>query len=124
MSWQEYVDQQLVGTGHISRGAILGLDGSPWAATAGFSVPEGAQLASLFNDPSSAFSKGVHVSGSKYMTIKADNRSLYGKKGAAGVCCVKTTQAMLVGQYDEGIQPGNAANTVEKLADYLIENGY
>jgi len=35
---------------------------------------------------------------------------------------LKTGQAVIVGVYDkEGIQPGNAANTVEKQADYLIE---
>jgi len=58
------------------------------------------------------------------MTIRADNRSIYGKKGASGYCAVKTNQCVLVGVYNESIQPGQCANTVEKLADYLIENGY
>merc|ERR1712137_876651 len=97
MSWQAYVDQQLVGTGHISRGAILGLDGSQWAATAGFGVGEGKQLADLFNNPNNAYASGIHVSGTKYLAVKADNRSIYGKKGAAGCCCVKTNQCVLVG---------------------------
>jgi profilin len=38
MSWQAYVDQQLVGTGKVSRGAIFGLDGSTWAISPGFNV--------------------------------------------------------------------------------------
>merc|ERR1712063_190029 len=123
MSWQAYVDQQLVGTGHITQGAILGLDGGAWATTAGFSVAEGAALAALFSNPSNAFSSGVTVAGTKYLAIKADNRSIYGKKGSGGVCLVKTGQSVLVGVYADGsgIQPGNAANAVEKLADYLIE---
>jgi profilin len=37
---------------------------------------------------------------------------------------VRTGQAILIGVYNESAQPGNATNTVEKLADYLIENGY
>lgn len=37
---------------------------------------------------------------------------------------VKTKQALLVSHYPEGVQPGNAANTVEKLADYLLSVGY
>ncbi len=37
---------------------------------------------------------------------------------------VKTTQAILVTHFPETVQTGSAANTVEKLADYLISVGY
>lgn len=37
---------------------------------------------------------------------------------------VKTKQALLIGHYPENVQPGQAATTVEKLADYLIGVGY
>merc|ERR1712232_1149770 len=100
MSWQAYVDQQLVGTGSCTSGAILGHDGSTWATSAGFAVSaaEGQKLASQFANPGSA--------------------------QAGGVCCVKTNMGILVGVYSEGIQPGACNAVVEKLADYLIENGY
>ena len=126
MSWQEYVDKQLVGTGHVTKAAIVGHDGSQWAATAGFAVSaaEGKKLASGFADPSTAFANGVSVAGTKYVCIKADDRSQYGKKASGGVVCVKTNQAILIGLYDEHIQPGQCATVVEKLGDYLIENGY
>lgn len=45
-------------------------------------------------------------------------------QGKEGIVIVKTTQAILVTHYPEGVQPGNAANTVEGLADYLIGVGY
>ena len=51
-------------------------------------------------------------------------RSIYGKKGATGVVLVKTAQTILIATYNETQQPGNAANVVEKLADYLLESGY
>ena len=38
MSWQSYVDDHLIGTGHVTQGAICGVDGSLWAASAGFDV--------------------------------------------------------------------------------------
>lgn len=38
MSWQGYVDTQLVGTGRVSQAAIYGLNGGLWAASPGFSV--------------------------------------------------------------------------------------
>ena len=38
MSWQAYVDTNLVGTGKITKAAIHGHDGSLWATSKGFSV--------------------------------------------------------------------------------------
>jgi profilin len=40
------------------------------------------------------------------------------------VVIVKTTLAILVAHYPETVQPGAAANTVEKLGDYLIGVGF
>ena len=73
---------------------------------------------------SSAFADGITIGGVKHMCIKAEGRSLYGKKGAAGVVCVKTNQAIVIGFYNETIQPGQCTLIVEKLADYLIENSF
>jgi len=126
MSWQSYVDDQLVGTGHIGQAAILGHDGNPWATSAGWGLKagEGQAIAGLYKNPSNVFAAGVTVAGAKYLGIKGDERSIYGKKGATGVIMVKTNQAILVAVYNEQQQPGNAANVVEKLADYLLESGY
>lgn len=39
MSWQAYVDTNLVGTGFVSQAGIYGLNGGGvWAASPGFSV--------------------------------------------------------------------------------------
>jgi len=125
MSWQEYVDSNLVGTGNVKKALIMGHDGSAWAATAGFSISatEAKKIINAFKDSSEVLASGIHIQGDKYMAIKSDDRSVYGKKGASGCINVKTNQAVLVALYDETIQPGQAANTVERLADYLIDNG-
>ncbi|MCJ1334973.1 profilin, required for normal timing of actin polymerization in response to thermal stress, partial [Bachmanniomyces sp. S44760] len=75
-------------------------------------------------DVKSVQSTGLHIAGQKYVVIKADDRSLYGKKGKEGIIIVKTTQAILVTHYPETIQPGSATNTVEQLGDYLVSVGY
>jgi profilin len=124
MSWQSYVDQQLVGSGNFEKAALLGHDGSSWAASPGFTISEAAAIAALAKDPKKVLQNGVTVAGVKYLGIKGDERSAYGKKGSAGVCIVKTNQVIIIGVYKEGQQPGNAATTIEKLADYLIEQGY
>jgi hypothetical protein len=33
MSWQSYVDNNLIGTGQVSQGAIFGLEGVQWATS-------------------------------------------------------------------------------------------
>ncbi|MCJ1363129.1 profilin, required for normal timing of actin polymerization in response to thermal stress [Acarospora aff. strigata] len=69
-------------------------------------------------------SNGLRIGGDRYVVIKADDRSLYGKKGKEGIVIVKTTQAILVTHYPETVQPGAAAKTVEELGDYLTSVGY
>ncbi|KAI9355112.1 profilin [Zopfochytrium polystomum] len=126
MSWQAYVDNNLVGTGKITKAAIYGQDGTPWAISAGFSVSpqEVTALIGGFTDPSALRAGGLHISGVKYFTLRADDRSIYGKQGASGAICVKTKQAVLVALYAEPTQPGEATKTVEALADYLISVNY
>lgn len=38
MSWQAYVDTNLVGTGSVSQAAIYGAQGGVWASSPGFAV--------------------------------------------------------------------------------------
>ncbi len=125
MSWQAYVDNNLVGAG-LKQAAIFGHNGTCWAASTGFNVTEteAAALCAAYTDPSGIRARGLFLEGVKYFTLRADDRSVYGKKGPGGVVAVKTLQAILIGIYDEKTQPGQAANIVEKLADYLIDQGY
>jgi hypothetical protein len=80
MSWQNYVDDQLVGSGNITQAAILGHDGNNWAITKGWSLKpgEGAKVVAAFKDPASVFAAGILIDGVKYLGIKADARSIYG----------------------------------------------
>ena len=56
---------------------------------------EAAALKNGFSDSTSVLSSGIHFNGVKYMTIRADSRSIYGKKGATGVIAVITKQVCL-----------------------------
>ncbi|KAK6827939.1 profilin [Apiospora arundinis] len=131
MSWQAYVDDSLVKSGHIDKAAIISVAGdSVWATSAGFTIKpeEMKNIASIVTGTAGAADKalaeGVHVCGERYVVFKIEDRSLYGRQGRTGILAVKTTQAILVGHYGEGVQAGNAAQTVEALADYLIKVGY
>ncbi|GAA5958405.1 hypothetical protein JCM21900_002184 [Sporobolomyces salmonicolor] len=126
MSWQTYVDSNLLGTGKISRAAILGQQGGVWATSAGYnlSADEQAAIVKTFSDPSQAQANGIRAAGQKFFTLTANDRSVYGKKQADGIILVKTTQSVLVAEYAHPTVPGDATKIVEELADYLISVGY
>lgn len=125
MSWQPYVDQ-LTSSGAIKSAALIGVAGGVWATSPGFNLTA-AEISALvggFSNPSAIQASGFSLSGSKYMTIRADDQLLIGKKGGGGVSISKGKQAIIIGTYEEGTQPGTANSTVEKLADYLRGIGY
>ncbi len=127
MSWQAYVDSSLVGTHKIDKAAITSRAGdSTWASSTGFTLSptEMKALAAGFDNADGIQGNGVHVHGVKYLTLRADDRSIYAKQGKEGIVCVRTKQAILLGHYDENTQPGEATKVVEALADYLLGVGF
>ncbi|KAK5014269.1 profilin II [Cryomyces antarcticus] len=133
MSWQAYVDQSLVGSGNLDKAAIFDCEGiNVWASSAGFTVSpqELDEIVNAYKDKGDASgtkkiqSTGLHVAGEKFVVLKAEERSLYGKKGKEGIIIVRTMQTLLVTHYPDYVQPGSAAHTVETVADYLISVGY
>ena len=38
MSWQDYVEKELIASGFVTHAAIIGTDGTLWAKSAGFNV--------------------------------------------------------------------------------------
>ncbi|OWP03718.1 hypothetical protein B2J93_6061 [Marssonina coronariae] len=149
MSWQAYVDSRyvpplpapsiemaggadtglsMVASGHVDKGAIYSVAGdSRWAGSAGFDVSAAELkeiLAGLAGSVNKLYADGLHVAGERYVLTKAEDRSLYARKGREGVVIVKTKQAILIAHYSELMIAGNSAATVEQLADYLIKSGY
>lgn len=58
------------------------------------------------------------------MVIRADDQCVMGKKNATGAVIVKTKQAFVIGYHNDKQQIGNTNKEVQKIADYLIEQGY
>ena len=126
MSWQSYVDEQLLATKMVSEAAICGHDGNIWATSAGFGVTaaELKHLATNFGNMNVLPMSGLNVNGTKYMFLSANDRVMRGKKGTSGIHIMKTVQAIIVSVYNEPILAEQCANTTEKLGDYLIGVGY
>ena len=126
MSWQSYVDDQLIATGKIAKAAILGLQGGVWAASAGYKLSTEEQKAAVaaFNNLDHARGSGIRLAGQKFFVLNAEPGEIQGKKQGDGVIMVKTTQAVLVAEYIAPVQAPEANPIVLKLGDYLRSVGY
>lgn len=110
-------------TGKLDKAVIYSRAGdSVWATSGGLSLQpnEISEIVQGFDNPSGLQSNGLHVQGQKFMLLRADDRSIYGRHDAEGVVCVRTKQTVLVAHYPPSVQAGEATKIVEQLADYLI----
>ncbi|OCF72371.1 profilin [Kwoniella mangroviensis CBS 8886] len=122
-----YVDDQLVATGKITKGAILGKQGGVWAASSGYNLSQAEQDAvvkTAFTQPDQVRANGITLNGFKFMTLRADADEVIGRKGERGVFIIPTNQAILVAEYDAPTSAGEANVVVAKLADYLKSVNY
>lgn len=126
MSWQDYVDKQLMASRCVTKAAIAGHDGNLWAKSEGFelSKDEIAKIVAGFENQSLLTSGGVTLAGNRYIYLSGTDRVIRAKLGKVGVHCMKTQQAVVVSLYEEPIQPQQAASVVEKLGEYLMTCGY
>ncbi|KAG1136727.1 hypothetical protein G6F37_004370 [Rhizopus arrhizus] len=81
MSWQSYVDNNLIGSGNVSQAAICGQAGGVWAASAGFQpmTYEIRAIAEAFANPNIAAANGILIEGNKYIMVSAEGRFIYGR---------------------------------------------
>jgi len=126
MSWQNYVDKQLMGDGLVAKAVIAGLDGTVWAKSNNIEPTrdELVKLAGSFADQRCLTMNGVHMGGEKYYYLSGTDKVIRCKKGKTGMHCMKTLQAVLVAVFEEPVQPPQAANIVESLGEYLISMTY
>jgi len=131
MSWQTYIDDHLmmeISAGHtLTSAAIIGLDGSVWAQSADFpaiSPDEIAKLNNGFEEGSVLPQHGLFLGGLKYLVVQGDPGIVVrGKKGSGGCCVRKTNSAFIIGIYNEPCTPGECNIAVERLGEYLYDQG-
>lgn len=126
MSWQSYVDDQLLAAKTVSKACIAGHDGNIWATSEGFAATA-AELKFIISNMGSTdvfAMNGLKIAGVKYMFLSGDDKIIRGKKGTSGVHLMKTVQAVIISIYEEPIVAEQCATTTEKLGDYLVSVGY
>ncbi|KAK4283895.1 hypothetical protein QN277_000797 [Acacia crassicarpa] len=152
MSWQTYLDEHLmyqVEGKHLNSAAIVGQDGSVWAQSATFPQLKPEEITAIMNDfaePGSLAPNGLYLGGTKYMVIEGEpgllirgmkvydnfcgfhyrhllSLFLHCSLGAGGVTIKKTTQALVIGIYEEPMAPGHCDKIVKRVGADLIDHG-
>ena len=120
MSWDSYVEN-LCATGDVKQGAVVGSDGSVWAASPGFTVDGNwTNLANWSADSSAFQSEGIKVGSEKFMYLKRDDETaeLYGKKGSASVSIARGATFFILGTSPDKPLP-QIRGEVCRVRDYL-----
>ncbi|KAG2351761.1 profilin [Suillus spraguei] len=133
MSWQAYVDTNLVGTKRVTQAAILGKAGGIWAKSSEITIsPEEQKAITAGLKNKAAFqASGFRVAGQKYFFVTSDTYGddpdlivVQGKKQNDGAVLVQTKQAILVVTYIAPQTAQDAGLLTTSLGTYLAGVGY
>ena len=120
MSWQEYVDTNLLGSKVISAAGIYDLTGNPWAYSAGFAaqVAEVGLVAKemIADTTTNLAGTGVVIAGIKYMFVSGSHDEVYAKKGNTGVVIQKCNTCVIVCTHGEHPPFSNSCGTARTSA--------
>lgn len=128
MSWQTYVDDNLVGSGKVTAAYIMSAAGdSVWATSPGLilSPSEQKEIVKAFYDPSTFQAEGIYIAGRRYVMVQNDAEEIRFESQKDGGMFAKTTQAVIVALYSAPIVAGELHEVVSSFAEYLISKpGY
>ena len=130
MSWQTYVDTNLVGSGRISRAAIMGAQGGMWAASAGYQLTAAEQKALVdgFSQPDTLRSIAVRLDNQRYYVVSVRPQgvkvTVESKKQRNGALLIKTRRAIIVAEYTAPTERTEALFIADGVADHLVGAGY
>ncbi|CAN7996800.1 unnamed protein product [Ixodes hexagonus] len=130
MSWQAYVDNQILNQVSCKVAAIAGLtDGAIWAKheepNMTITQQELKTIADTMRTNPTVFNEsGVRLGGEKYICINAEPSLVRARKGSSALIAVATNTCLLIAATTDGVSPGTLNTVVEKLGDYLRANNY
>lgn len=131
MSWQEYVDNNLMcaldSEGRtLSGAALVGHDGSVWAKSAAFPDLTVEQVQGILTILGGNNTGSFTMGDVKYMVCMSEEpeTKLRGKCKGGGCSVSKTGQTLVIGIWAEPIPAASCNRVVEALAEYLFSVNY
>ncbi|XP_038051036.1 profilin-1A-like [Patiria miniata] len=143
MSWDAYkdsLDSYYVaeiqkrgekGPSQLTHAGIFGLaDGNPWMSTnkkwsIAASAGEIKTIVSAFTQAQNPLgATGIKLGPMKFMYLRNDDTTVYGKKkGIGSLCIYKSKTALLIVIASEAAQAGDVNSATMKLGEYLTKSG-
>ncbi|KAB8231234.1 profilin [Aspergillus alliaceus] len=124
VDWSRMVRENLIGSGVVDQGAIVGLDGSLWGKSDWHVTQRGLEdLAKAFQSVETNSIKLLDP-GPTYTVTEISGEFFHANQGNEGIFAWKTVQAVVLVHYAEGKQPEMAKMAGGALADYLKSNDY
>jgi profilin len=126
MSWQEYIDKNLMGSGELKHACIADHEGNLLATSPGFKISphEVRAITKLLSTGDQVISTSMIIEGALYLTLRVDGNVFYGRKNLTTCVCIKTKQLLVIGTNNDHVQPGRAANIIGRFADELGPRGF
>ncbi|KAB8279778.1 profilin [Aspergillus minisclerotigenes] len=124
MSWQDYVDHQLIRQG-LAHAAFIGEDLAVWASSEGFNLSEAERRAMFdaFGNPDHVYESGLYLTGRHFHPVAADDRIIKVTQGRNGAMLVRMKSFIIVGEYGD-LAPAQGQHFINKVADQLTASGY
>jgi profilin len=141
MSWDSYISHLMVDLPgstaeeprRLKSAGIMGQDGGEWAKSEGFpsvtldqvkSIMAGFDSIAKDGHAGALGGTGILLGDQKFQVAPGDETVIRGKSKGGGCCIKKTATALVIGIYEEPVQPGDCNVVVENLGDYLSQSGY
>ena len=129
MSWQEYVDVELIGSGYCKTASIIGMDGTEHAVSLNGHIEKNeiTNLISLFGDAKKRQAGNkLKLKGNECVIKFGGDRTISCQieDSKDGFICVKTKQTIIVTGYGDYISHDDCWNVIQKFSDYLILKGF
>lgn len=109
--------------GHVTGGAVIGLDGGIWATTPGFygNTIEFGALAAAFAPKSDAPYRGVEFQGERYVITSLTDDVIVAQKSSHGLVAAKCNKCIVIGFHDDQMSANKCYEAVTRLAATLRE---
>ncbi|OIW09019.1 hypothetical protein TanjilG_05995 [Lupinus angustifolius] len=112
----------------LTAAAFIGHDGSAWGESSKFPKFKAEEIEAImkgFDEPNILATNGLYLGGTKYNVIQGENGAVINaKQGRSGISVKKTNKAVVIGIFEEPMAPEECSKIVDKLGDYLIDQGF
>ncbi|KAE9585897.1 hypothetical protein Lal_00009978 [Lupinus albus] len=114
----------------LTAAAFIGHDGSAWAHSSKFpkfKVEEIEAIMKGFDEPNIIGTTELYLGGTKYNVIQGQSSGAFinaKNEDGSGISVKKTKETLVIGTYDSPTTPEECHIILQKLGDYLIDQGF